>query len=250
VERDIQTVRKRMAANFADQMLLSLSFWGHNMKAVCTAINSFPNTKCPHTSPLYEFTGVAPNVASFTTKFGEPGVVSIVGKTTRNQFDSELRPKTKQDAKNEFAISLGFPMTEAREVCASSQAGTLIAGPSSRTFAWTLPRSSSRSPSSRMRIGCDSSSLRTTISSSSRPVSPMLRSRRTTHRLFGLSTSLQRPRGRSSRSKTLSSSRTFIISPTRPTLDPLCRISGPQAAAAAPYPSQRSSDSNRQGALC
>ena len=116
MERDIQTVRKRMAANFADQMLLSLNFWGHNMKAVCTAINSFPNTKCPHTSPLYEFTGVAPNIASFTTKFGEPGVVSIVGKTTRNQFDSEVRPKTKQDAKNEFAISLGFPMTEARGV--------------------------------------------------------------------------------------------------------------------------------------
>ena len=64
-----------MAANFADQMLLSPNIWGHNMKAVCTVINSFPNTKCPHTSSLSEFTGAAPNVATLTTKFGEPGVI-------------------------------------------------------------------------------------------------------------------------------------------------------------------------------
>ena len=109
VERDIQTVRKRMAANFADQMLLPLSFWGHNMKAVCIAINSFPNHKCPHSSPLLEFTGITPDVTAFTTRFGEPGVVSLVGQTTINQFDSSLRPITRQDAKNEFAIALGFP---------------------------------------------------------------------------------------------------------------------------------------------
>ena len=108
-ERTVQTIYKRMAANFADQLLLGLQYWGDNVKAVVDLMAILPNTKCPHSSPWKEFTGLDPDITSHKFKFGQPGVSSIVGNSTITPFDISLRPRTHQDAKNEFVVAIGQP---------------------------------------------------------------------------------------------------------------------------------------------
>ena len=108
-ERSVQTIYKRMAANFADQLLLGLQYWGHNVKAVVDLMAILPNTKCPCSSPWKEFTGLDPDIVSRKFKFGQPGVASIVGNSTITPFDNSLRPRTHQDAKNEFVVAIGQP---------------------------------------------------------------------------------------------------------------------------------------------
>ena len=99
------------------------------MKAVWVAMNSFVNQKCPRSSPLLELTGRTPDISAFTTRFGEPGVVSLVGAITSNQFDDVLRPRTRQDAKNEFAIALGLPRSFVGAISLEGLHGYFGAGP-------------------------------------------------------------------------------------------------------------------------
>ena len=107
-----QTIQKRMACNQVNQLLLGPQFWGHNLHSVEQAMNCFANTLCPRTSPTFELTNVQPQLSLFNNKFGQPGIVPIVGETILTPFDVKLRHKSKLDPLNEFVVSLGSPASK------------------------------------------------------------------------------------------------------------------------------------------
>ena len=75
-----------MACNQVNQLLLGPQFWGYNLHSVEQAMNSFANTLCPTTSPIFELTNVQPQLDLFNNKFGQAGIVPIVGEKTMTAF--------------------------------------------------------------------------------------------------------------------------------------------------------------------
>ena len=75
-------------------------------------MNSFPTSLCPTTSPTFELTTVQPQLHLFNNKFGQPGIVPIVGDKITTPFDKELRHRSKLDPPNEFVVALGAPASK------------------------------------------------------------------------------------------------------------------------------------------
>ena len=109
-ERYVQTIKKKVATMFADQLSLGSSYWGPAWLAANNYLKAFPNkhTTC---SPYEMLTGEPFDTFRFRYCFGMPGVVTRETRTIARGMGglAEMRPQNSLDGEGELAFAVGYP---------------------------------------------------------------------------------------------------------------------------------------------